>query len=127
VRSSGSGVRVTRTPEDTEVVVVRRVTEEGVVSRSRTSSGRKTVEEVGGGVETFGPETRGQRGLNQKSAHDIVCGANHAFGLAVLGRSVRTRHAQLNTMSEKEGTGSIVIELTPVVTLDGLNCDAPGF
>jgi hypothetical protein len=81
VRSSGGGVRVTRTPEDTEVVVGRRGTEEGVVrSRSRTSNGRKTVEEVGGGVETLRPETRGQSGLDQKSAHDIVRGANHALG-----------------------------------------------
>ena len=45
VRSSGRGVRVTRTPEDPKVVVARRGTEKSVVwSGSRRSNGRKTVE-----------------------------------------------------------------------------------
>ena len=44
VRSSGGGVRVTRTPEDPNVVVARRGTEKSVMwSGSRRSSGRKTV------------------------------------------------------------------------------------
>jgi hypothetical protein len=48
---SGSGVGVTRTPKDTKVIVPRRGTEKGVVwCMSGTDSGRKTVEEVGGGV-----------------------------------------------------------------------------
>ena len=65
VRSGGGGVRVTRTPEDPKVVVARRGTEKSVVwSGSRRSSGRKTVEQVGGGVEALGPEARGQRGLD---------------------------------------------------------------
>ena len=34
------------------------------------------------------------------------------------------RSTQLNTPREKEGTGGGVIELTPVVTLDGLNGEA---
>ena len=54
VRSGGGSVRVTRTPEDPKVVVARRGTEESVVwSGSRRSSGRKTVEQVGGGVEAL--------------------------------------------------------------------------
>ena len=53
MRSSGGDVRITCTPEDPKVVVARRVTEKSVVwSRSRRSSGRKTVKQVGGGVET---------------------------------------------------------------------------
>ena len=41
VGSSGSGVRVTRTPEDTKVIVTRGGTEESVVwSGSRTGNGR---------------------------------------------------------------------------------------
>jgi hypothetical protein len=51
VGRSGSGVGVTRTPKDTKVIVPGRGTEEGVVwRRSGTGSGRKTVEEIGGGV-----------------------------------------------------------------------------
>jgi hypothetical protein len=57
VRSSGSGVRVASTPEDTKVVIARRGTEECLVrSGGRARSGRETVEEVGRGVEALGPE-----------------------------------------------------------------------
>jgi hypothetical protein len=63
VRSSGSGDRVTSAPEDTKVIVARRGTEESMVrSQSRGSSGKKMVEQVGGGVEALGPEVREQRG-----------------------------------------------------------------
>src|SRR6185312_13972299 len=125
VRSSGGGVRVTRTPKDPKVVVARRGTEESVVwSGSRRSSGRKAVKQVGGGVEALGPEARGQRGLDQKGAHDVVRRANHPLSLAILGRGIRTRHMQLNTLREEERTGGGVVELTPVVTLDGLNGEA---
>ena len=72
MRSSGGGVRVTRTPEDPKVVVARRGIEKSVMwSGSRRSSGRKTVEQIGGGVEALSPEARGQRGLDQKGAHDV--------------------------------------------------------
>ena len=61
VRSSGGDVRITCTPEDTKVVVARRGTEKnGVWSESRGSSGRKAVEQVGGGVEALSPEARGR-------------------------------------------------------------------
>ena len=60
---------MTRTPEDTEVIVARRGTEEGGVrSGSRGGSGGETVEQVGGGVETLCPETSRKRGLEQKGA-----------------------------------------------------------
>jgi hypothetical protein len=60
VRSSGGGVRVTSTTEDTKVIVARRGTEESVVrSRSRRSCGRKTVKQVCGNVKTLCPEARG--------------------------------------------------------------------
>jgi len=57
VGSGGGGVWVTRTPEDSKVIVARRGTEEGVVWRgSWADSGRKTVEEVGGGVQALSLE-----------------------------------------------------------------------
>ena len=65
-------------------------------------------------MEALRPEARGQRGLDQ----------NHPLSLAVLRRGIRTRHTQLNTPREEEGTGGGVIELTLVVTLDGLNGEA---
>jgi hypothetical protein len=122
VGSSGRGVRVTRTPEDTKVIVTRRGTEEGVVrSGNWRSSRRKAVEKVGGSVEALSPEASRKRGLEQKGAHDIVSGANHALSLAVLWGGVGTRHAKLDTTGEEERAGGMAIKLTPVVTLDGLN------
>jgi len=125
VGSGGSGVRVTRTPEDTKVVIPRRGTEESVVwCGSRAGSGRKAVKEIGGGVQTLCPEASRKRRLEQKGAHGVVRGANHALGLAVLGGGIRARHAQLDTVREEEGTGGAVIELTAIVTLDGLDGEA---
>ena len=69
-------------------------------------------------------QKRGGRGLDQKGEHDVVRRANHPLSLAVLRRGIRTRHTQLNTPREEEGTGGGVIELPPVVTLDGLNSEA---
>jgi hypothetical protein len=61
VRSSGRGVRVTRTPENSKVVIPRRGTEKSVVRcGSRTSSGRKAVKEIGGGVQALSLETSGE-------------------------------------------------------------------
>jgi hypothetical protein len=56
--------------------------------------------------------------------HDVFRGPNHVLSLAILGRGIRTRHAQLDTLREKEGTGRVIVELTPVVTLDSLNGEA---
>ena len=64
------------------------------------------------------------RGLDQKGAHDVVRRANHPLSLAILRRGIRTRHTQLNTPREEERTGDGVVELPPVVTLDGLNGEA---
>ena len=95
VWSSCGDVRITCTPEDTKVVVARRDTEKSVVwSGSRRNSGRKTIEQIGGGVEALSPEAQGQRGLDQKGAHDVV-----------LRRGIRTRHMQLNTPREEERRG----------------------
>jgi hypothetical protein len=125
VGRSGSGVGVTRTPKHAEVIVPRRGTEEGVVrSGSGAGRGRKAVQKIGGGVQALSPEASGKRGLKQKGTHGVVGGANHPLSLAILGRGVWTRHAELNTVREKEGTGGGVIELTTIVTLDGLDGEA---
>ncbi|WVZ58830.1 hypothetical protein U9M48_009058 [Paspalum notatum var. saurae] len=98
---------------------------QGVVrGGSWAGSGGETVEQVGGGVETLRPKANRKRSLEQKGAHDIISGANHALSLAVLRGGVGTRHAQLDTMREEEGAGGMIIELTPVVTLDDLNGEA---
>jgi hypothetical protein len=123
--SSGNDVGVENTREDTKVVVARRDLEESMVwSQSRGSSGRKMIEQVGGGVKTLHLEARGQGDLGQKSARDIIRGANHALNLVVLGRGARTRHLQLYTPREEDRAEGVVIKLTPVVALDDLNGEA---
>jgi len=107
------------------VIVARRGTEESVVWRgSWTGSGRKAIKEIGGGVQALNPKTSRKRGLQEKSAHGVVGGANHALSLAVLRGGIRARHAQLDTVREEEGTGGRVIKLLTIVTLDGLDGEA---
>jgi hypothetical protein len=85
VRNSGSKVRVASAPKDMKVSLSGRGTEESVVrSRSGRSDRRKAVKKVGGSVKALCPEARGQGGLDQKSAHDIVRGPNHTLSVAVL-------------------------------------------
>ena len=43
--------------------------------------------------ESSSPESGRDVGLEEKRADNIIDGANYVFGLAVLGGSVRTRHA----------------------------------
>jgi hypothetical protein len=58
--SGGGGVRVARTPEDSKVVVPRRGTEKSVVRReSWAGSRRKSVKEIGRGVQTLSPKVSG--------------------------------------------------------------------
>jgi hypothetical protein len=90
----------------------------------RAHSRRETVEEVGRGVEGLGPETCREVRLEKKSADGVVGRADHALSLAVLGGGIRARHPQLHPVGEKEVTGGGVIELTTVVTLNGLNGEA---
>jgi len=80
--------------------------------------------EVSGGVQALGPQASRKRGLKEKSTHGVVGGANHALSLTVLRGGIRARHAQLDTVREKEGTGSGVIELPTIVTLDNLDGEA---
>ena len=75
-------------------------------------------------MKALGTEAGRKRGLEKEGAHGVIRGANHALSLAVLRGSIRTRHAQLNTMLKKEGPRGGVIELAPVVTLDGLDGEA---
>ena len=75
-------------------------------------------------MEALCLEASRERSPEQKGVHDIICGMNHALRLAVLRGGVGARHAQLNATGKEESAGGGVIELTPVVTLDGLNGEA---
>jgi hypothetical protein len=81
--------------------------------------GGKTVEKVCGGVQGLCLVAGRERRLEEKATYHIGGGANHAFNMAVLGRSVRARETQLDAMSEKERAGGVVVKLVAVVTLQG--------
>jgi hypothetical protein len=103
VGSSGCGVRVARTPEDTKVVIPGRGARQSIVRRgSWAGNGRKAVKEVGGGVEALGPEARRERRLKKEGAHGLGGGANHSLSLAVLRGGVWARHVQLDTVRERK-------------------------
>jgi hypothetical protein len=72
---------------------------------------------VGSGGEGICPICGRHRGLEEQCTSDIVSGAKHAFGLAILRRGVGARHAERDTVSEKEGAGVRVIELAAIVAL----------
>jgi hypothetical protein len=67
---------------------------------------------------------RRNAGLKQEASNGVVYSADHAFGLAILRRGIRTGHAKVNTISKEESTGARVIELKTIITLDALYSDA---
>jgi hypothetical protein len=50
--------------------------------------------------------------------HDIVGGANHALGLAVVWGSIGTQHLKLDVVREEESVGGGVIKLASIISLD---------
>jgi hypothetical protein len=117
VRGNGGDVRVTGTTEDTKMIIVRRVPKSTVRGGSWGGSRRKTVEQVCGGVKTLRPKARGREAWI-RSVRMI------SFVVRIICSALPwTRHAQLNTTREK-GAGGVVIELTPIVTLDNLDGEA---
>jgi hypothetical protein len=64
--------------------------------------GGKTVEEVGGSVQSLCPVAGRERRLEEKTADYVGGGANHALCPAVLGGGVGARETQLNATGEEE-------------------------
>jgi hypothetical protein len=120
MRDSSGSVSVAGIAEHVKVVIGGGCAIQGEVgSRVSHRLGGKMVEKVCGGVQGLCPVAGGERRLEEKAADHIGGGANHAFGMAVLGRGVRARETQLDAMSEKERAGGVVVELAVVVTLQG--------
>jgi hypothetical protein len=79
--------------------------------------GGKTVEEVGGSVQSLCPVAGRERRLEEKTADYVGGGANHALCPAVLGGGVGARETQLNATGEEEWPRGVVVELAIVVAL----------
>jgi hypothetical protein len=59
--------------------------------------------------------------LEHERPHDVISGADNAFGTTILRISMRTRHVENNTMSVKKSVGGRIVELTTIITLDSLD------
>ena len=88
------------------------------------SRGWQDVEEGSRRGEGLDPVGRRHGGLKQQGANDIIYGANNTFSFTVLRQGIRAGHVKMNALGEKEGTGTGVIELFPVVTLNRLDAGA---
>jgi hypothetical protein len=120
MRSDGRSVRIASIAEHVNVVVGGGcAVKSGVGSRFPHHLRGKMTEEVCGGVQGLCPVAGRERLLEEKATDHIGGGANHAFGLAVLGRDVGTRETQLDATGEKERTRGVVVELAAIVTLQG--------
>jgi hypothetical protein len=80
----------------------------------------EAIEEMSSGVQGLCPVDGKERRLDEEATNHVGGDANDAFDLAVLGRSVRAREAQLNVVGE-EGARGGVVELSAIVTLKGTN------
>lgn len=80
-------VGATRTPKDVKMAVGWRGAKESKVGRGSTHHlSRKTIKEVGGGMEALGLVASVNEGLEEQGAHDVVSNMNKMLSLAVLGK-----------------------------------------
>ena len=91
MRSSSGEIRVASASESPEIII-RRVSaikgEEGSAHVQRF--GGEAIYEVSGSSKGIGPVEGGHGCLEEQGAGDIVGGAKHAFGFAILLRGVGT-------------------------------------
>jgi hypothetical protein len=114
-------VGATRTPKDVKMAVGWRGAKESKVGRGSTHHlSRKTIKEVGGGMEALSLVASVNEGLEEQGAHDVVSNTNQMLSLAVPRKSVWAKHSELYTMGEERTRGAVV-ELQVVVALDDLN------
>ena len=89
MRGSGGEIGVAGASEGSEVVIgwmsaIEREERSAHVQRC----GGEAIYEVGGSSKNISPVRRGHGGLEEQRASDIVGGAKHAFGFAILLRGV---------------------------------------
>jgi hypothetical protein len=63
---------------------------------------RKAVEEMGSSIQGLCPVAGRERRLKEEATDHVGGGANDEFSLAVLGRGVGAREAQLNVVGKKD-------------------------
>ena len=89
MRSGGGEIRVAGASESPEIMIRRMSAikcEEGSAHVQRF--GGEAIYEIGGSSKCIGPVGGGHGCLEEQGAGDIVGGAKHAFGFAILLRGV---------------------------------------
>lgn len=115
---SGGKIGIALAPKHPEMCIGGMTTIESEIWGMEVEGfGRVAIDEIGGGVESLNPKRGRKTRLKKKRTHHVIHGAKHAFGLAVLRRSVRARHAHSDPIREKKGASGGVIELTSIVAL----------
>jgi hypothetical protein len=94
VGSGGCEVGVVGATERPEIMVGGMSTVKGEEGGAHAEGfGGETVDEMSGSGQGVRPVARGHGGLKQQGASDIVEGAEHTLGFAVLLGGVGTRHS----------------------------------
>ena len=71
--------------------------------------------------ESFHPERRRCRCLEQKGANNFISRANNAFNFTILGGGVGTGQGQVDSVGQEERAGAGVVKLFAVVALNRLD------
>ena len=82
---------------------------------------RPPVQQVGGSVESPGPEARRHGGVKQESANAVVQSAQHTLGLAVLLTCVGAGEAKDRAVFREKRAHGVTVEFATIVTLNGNN------
>ena len=74
-----------------------------------------------GGGEGLNPISWWDTSLKQERVNNIIDGSDNAFSFTVFRRGIWTGHPELDAVGEEESTGSVVVDLATIITLDTLN------
>ena len=86
-----------------------------------TSTSRTNVDEERGGGESVRPKPGRDIGVKKKSAYTIIEGAKDPFGATILLRGIRASETKNRAVCGEEGANPDVVELLPVVSLQGMD------
>ena len=122
MRSSGGDARITETPKNTKIIIGRWAIEEEMMwCKVPTSTTRTNVDEEGGGGEGVRPKPGRDISVEEKSAHTIIEGAKDPLGTTILLRDIWAGETKNRVVCGEEGANPDVVELLPVVSLQGMN------
>ena len=93
----------------------------GVRGRKNEGFSGEPVHKICRGVKGLNPIGRRETHLKQKGTQNVINSAKGAFCLSILLGSIWTRHAECNTVGEKERAGGGIIKFTAIVALNALD------